>query len=138
MLTDRNLFFTVLAAACLLAAPSFIAASRAAAPVDVALVLVTDVSRSIDDGEFKLEKQGYAAAFADPKVIAAIQGGLAGQIAVAYVEFSGAEQVSTVLGWATISDAASAEAWAARLAAAPAAFLISGNRKRSFLKKAQK
>ncbi len=33
-------------------------------PVDVALVLVTDVSRSIDDSEFQLEKQGYAAAFA--------------------------------------------------------------------------
>ncbi len=62
-------------------------------PPDVALVLVTDVSRSIDDREFQLEKPGYAAAFADPKVIAAIQGGPAGRIAVAYVEFSGREQV---------------------------------------------
>ncbi len=105
----------LLAALCLFA-PS----SQAAAPaVDVALVLVTDVSRSIDDAEFKLEKQGYAAAFADPKVLAAIQGGPTGQIAVAYVEFSGAEQVSTVLDWVTISDAASADAWATRLVAAP-------------------
>ena len=31
--------------------------------VDLTLVLVTDVSRSIDDSEFKLEKDGYAAAF---------------------------------------------------------------------------
>ncbi len=106
----------ILAAFCLLAASR----SQAAAPtVDLALVLVTDVSRSIDDSEFKLEKQGYAAAFSDAKVQAAIQGGPAGQIAVAYVEFSGAEQVSTVLDWSTISDAASAEGWAARLVAAP-------------------
>ena len=34
-----------------------------AADVDVALVLVTDVSRSIDDSEFALEKNGYARAF---------------------------------------------------------------------------
>ena len=106
----------ILAACCLFATLP----SRAASPaIDVALVLVTDVSRSIDDSEFQLEKQGYAAAFCDPKVQAAIQGGPAGQIAVAYVEFSGAEQVSTVLDWATISDAASAEEWAARLMAAP-------------------
>ncbi len=106
----------ILAALCLFAAPP----SWAASPVaDVALVLVTDVSRSIDDSEFKLEKQGYAAAFVDPKVLAAIQGGPEGQIALAYVEFSGAEQVSTVLDWAIISDAASAEAWVARLLAAP-------------------
>ena len=108
------MFRFTLAALCLFAVPS-----QAAAPaVDVALVLVTDVSRSIDDTEFKLEKQGYAAALVDPKVLAAIQGGPAGKIAVAYVEFSGAEQVSTVLDWATISDAASADAWATRLVAA--------------------
>ena len=35
-------------------------------PVDMALVLVSDVSRSIDDGEFKLQKDGYTEAFADP------------------------------------------------------------------------
>ncbi len=59
----------------------------------MALVLVTDVSRSIDDSEFQLEKQGYAAAFADPRVIAAIQAGRHGRIAVAYVEFASSEQV---------------------------------------------
>ncbi len=86
---------------------------------DVALVLLTDVSRSIDDREFTLEKQGYAAAFNDPKVIAAIQGGPVGRIAVAYIEFSGSEQVQTVLQWTMISDAASAADFATKLVTAP-------------------
>ena len=42
------------------------------------LVLVTDVSRSIDDTEFKLEKDGYAAAFT-PRVVDAIGGGPSAQ-----------------------------------------------------------
>ncbi|MEO8713628.1 MAG: DUF1194 domain-containing protein [Acetobacteraceae bacterium] len=91
-------------------------------PVDLALVLVTDVSRSIDDAEFTLEKQGYAAAFADKRVIAAITGGLTGAIAVAYVEFAGEHQVSTVLDWTTIRDAASAGGFADKLLAAPRSF----------------
>ena len=49
----------------------------AANSVDLSLVLLTDVSRSIDDAEFDLEKQGYAAAFTDQRVIAAIQIGRA-------------------------------------------------------------
>ncbi len=94
--------------------------SRAAEPqTDVALVLVTDVSRSIDDKEFQLEKQGYAAAFADPRVIAAIQSGPVGRITVAYVEFSGAEQVRTLLDWTVISDEASAQSFASAMVALP-------------------
>ena len=95
-------------------------AVRAAEPsVDVALVLVTDVSRSIDDSEFQLEKKGYAAAFADPRVVAAIHGGPNGRIAVAYVEFSNPEQVQKLVDWTVISDAASANAFAAALVALP-------------------
>ena len=97
-------------------------AARAAGQVDLALVLLTDVSRSIDDSEFKLEKDGYAAAFTDQRVIAAIRGGIVGTIAVTYVEFAGDDQVSTVLDWTVIRDAASAAAFAARLKAAPRAF----------------
>ncbi len=94
--------------------------TRAATPpVDVALVLVTDVSRSVDDSEFRLEKGGYAAAFQDPKVIGAIQGGANGRIAVAYVEFSSSEQTRTVIDWTVISDAASAKAFADAMVAQP-------------------
>src|SRR5260370_16563130 len=40
--------------------------------VDVALVLAADVSRSIDDAEFKLQRQGSAAALTTPRVLHAI------------------------------------------------------------------
>jgi hypothetical protein len=97
-------------------------AACAGEPVDLALVLVTDVSRSIDDGEFELEKQGYAAALTDRQVIAAIQNGPFGRIAVAYVEFAGSFEVRTVLDWTPISDGASAAAFSAALRQAPRSF----------------
>ncbi len=97
-------------------------AARAAESVDVALVLVTDVSRSVHDGEFELMKQGYAAAFTDRDVLAAIKGGAVGSIAVAYVEFAGAGEVRTVVDWTVIRDAPSAQAFVERLRAAPRSF----------------
>lgn len=96
--------------------------ARAAEAVDVALVLVDDVSRSINDGEFDLQKKGYYAAFADPNVLAAIGSGPTGQIAVAYVEFAAESQVRTVLGWTIIKDAASARGFADAMSAAPRSF----------------
>ncbi len=90
--------------------------------VDVALVLLSDVSRSIDDTEFDLEKSGYIAALTDSRVIAAIQGGPSGRVAVAYVEFAGASEVQTVLDWTTLSDETTARHFTAQLAAAPRSF----------------
>lgn len=96
--------------------------SAQADDVDVALVLVTDVSRSIDDSEFKLEKDGYASAFVNQKVLEAIQGGPTGRIAVAYVEFASSFEVRTVLDWTVIRDRGSAQAFIDSLAAAPRSF----------------
>jgi len=98
------------------------AAAWAAEPVDLALVLVSDVSRSIDDSEFQLQKEGYTAAFNDPRVQAAIRGGMVGRIAVAYVEFAGPFEVRTVLDWHVIRDATTATAFTDELAAAPRSF----------------
>ena len=89
--------------------------------VDVALVLLTDVSRSIDDSEFLLEKHGYTTAFT-PQVIEAIKSGPSGRIAVAYVEFAGSDQTRTVVEWTIISDEQSARLFAATLEAAPRSF----------------
>ncbi len=94
--------------------------AHAAGPkVDLALVLVDDVSGSINDDEYALQKKGYVAAFADPRVVSAIAGGQAGAIEVAYVEFASDYQVHTVLGWHLIKDAASAKAFGDALGAAP-------------------
>jgi hypothetical protein len=108
--------------AALLLLPVLSMAPARADDVDVALVLVTDVSRSIDDSEFALEKNGYASAFTNPKVLEAIHGGPAGKIAVAYVEFASSFEVRTVLDWTVIKDQASAQAFVDRLAAAPRSF----------------
>ena len=106
----------------LLAALLMPPAAYAADTVDLALVLVTDVSRSIDDSEFKLEKDGYAAAFTSAEVLGAIKGGAIGAIGVAYVEFASSFEVRTVLDWSVIRDKATAQAFADRLAAAPRSF----------------
>ncbi|MFN4764782.1 DUF1194 domain-containing protein, partial [Gillisia sp. Q332] len=71
---------------------------RPAAAVDLALVLLNDVSKSMDDGEYALVKDGYRAAFSDPEVIAALLGNTGG-IAVTYVEFSGRDEIQRVLDW---------------------------------------
>ncbi len=97
-------------------------AARAAEPLDMALVLVSDVSRSVDDSEFQMEKTGYAAAFNDPRVLAAIRSGAVGAIAVAYVEFAGPYEVNTVLDWRVVRDAGSARQLTDALEAAPRSF----------------
>ena len=97
-------------------------AARAAEPGDMALVLVSDVSRSVDDSEFQMEKAGYAAALNDPRVLAAIRGGAIGAIAIAYVEFAGSYEVNTVLDWRVVRDAASARQFTDALDSAQRSF----------------
>jgi len=106
---------TCLFAALLLA---FGGTARAERSVDVALVLLTDVSNSIDDHEYALVKEGYRAAFSDPEVIAAVQGSRGG-VAVAYVEFSGAHEVALVRGWDLLTDESSSRAFGEAVAASP-------------------
>ncbi|HVH78766.1 MAG TPA: DUF1194 domain-containing protein, partial [Stellaceae bacterium] len=80
-----------------LAALAAAGAAAAAGNVDLLLVLAADVSRSIDDGEFKLQRQGYAAALADPRVLKAITSGPNQSIALTFVEWSGADEQKTVV-----------------------------------------
>ena len=89
-----------------------------AAAADLALVLLTDVSGSIDDVEYAMVKEGYRAAFADPQVVGAILGN-GGGVMVTYVEFSDARNVRVVRGWELLTDTASALAFGEAVAAAP-------------------
>jgi hypothetical protein len=86
-------------------------------PVDLALVLLTDVSRSMSDREYRMVKDGYKAAFADPEVIRAILDNSKG-VAVAYVEFSGRDEFTVVKGWDVLTDAASAHSFGEAVAIA--------------------
>ena len=53
---------------------------RATVAVDAAIVLAADVSRSIDDGEFALERRGYADAIQSQQLIDAVSTGPHGAI----------------------------------------------------------
>ncbi len=90
--------------------------------VDLLLVLAVDVSRSISDEKFALERRGYAEAFLDPRVIRAITSGPEGRIAVAVVEWAGADEQRVVVDWTPVFDAGSARAFGAAYRAAPRAF----------------
>lgn len=94
------------------------AAPRAAVAVEMALVLLNDVSNSMDADEFEMVKDGYRAAFSDPEVVAAL-GANSGGVAVAYVEFSGRNEVILVKGWDVLTGADSARAFGNAVALAP-------------------
>lgn len=108
--------FARLALAALLALP---AQAGRAAPVDLELVIAVDISRSVDDEEAKLQRDGYIAAFTNQRVIDAIQSGAIGAIAVAYVEWAGSQYQKTAIDWMRVGDGESAAELAARIAALP-------------------
>src|SRR5579871_4375184 len=54
-----------------------------AAGIDLLVVLAADVSRSVDDSEFQLQRKGYAAALTDPRVLKAIRATKTGRSACA-------------------------------------------------------
>ena len=90
--------------------------------VDLHLVLAADVSRSVDDDEFKLQREGYAAAFNDPRVLRAIRSGGLGKIAVTYFEWSGELAQKVIVDWTVVGDEESAAGFAADLLRAPRPF----------------
>lgn len=95
------------------------AAPVAALEVDLELVLAVDVSRSVDDVEAQLQRQGYIAALTSDKVVRAIQSGAHGAIAITYVEWASATSQSQVIPWTLIRDDGDAEDFAAKIASLP-------------------
>src|SRR5271163_1877075 len=91
--------------------------------VDLLLVLAADVSRSIDDGEFALQRKGYAAALSDPRVLHAITGGPNQSIALTFVEWSSADEQKTVVDWSVVHDGEDAAIIAGQILAAARSFL---------------
>jgi len=83
--------------------------------VDLELVLAVDVSRSMDQDEQRLQREGYVSAFRDAQVHKAIQSGPNGRIAVAYVEWAGHSVQSIVIPWRIIGSKENALAFADEL-----------------------
>ncbi len=98
------------------------AAARAENDVDLLLVLAADVSRSIDNEKFQLQRNGYAAAIADPRVLDTIRSGHNGRIGLTFVEWSGVGAQHVVIDWTEIGDAASAKDFGDQLLEMPRSF----------------
>jgi hypothetical protein len=88
-------------------------------PVDLALCLAVDASSSIDFDEFGLMLGGYAAAFRDEAVAAALAAGPRGATMVAMLMWSGRGAQEVALRWTRLDGAAAAIAFAAAIDAAP-------------------
>lgn len=99
-----------------------LAVKAGAETVDLLLVLAADVSRSVDGQKFQLQRDGYAAAIASPRVIEAVSSGRFHRIGVCYVEWSGAGSQKLVMDWTVIHDTASAGQFATHLVESPRSF----------------
>jgi Protein of unknown function (DUF1194) len=94
-------------------------AARAAEPVDLLLVLAADVSRSVNQRKFELQRQGYAAAIADRRVLEAISSGRNRRIAVLYMEWSGDLDTAIVIDWTMIDGLKAAQSFGENLLESP-------------------
>jgi hypothetical protein len=115
----RGKFLGLLSAVLLLVG----AAGATAETVDLQLILTSDVSRSIDNEEFKLQREGYASALENPQVLSAIRSGPTGAIAVSFIEWSSVSEQKVVVDWSVIRDGEGAAVVAAQIRAAPRSFV---------------
>ena len=91
--------------------------------VDLLLVLAADISRSVDERKFRLQREGYAAAIADPRVVRAMTAGPRGRIGLIFVEWAGDGDQIVVVDWITIGGAGDAESVSQRVRLAPRAYM---------------
>lgn len=86
------------------------------ADVDVAIVFLVDTSLSMDARELRIARAAHVEAFRSPEVLSAIEdGGIT--VGVAYAEFG--MYGTPIVSWTVVTSAATAEAFAAALEAAP-------------------
>jgi hypothetical protein len=111
---------------CLLAlvalAASQITHARATEQVDLLLALAMDVSRSMEQPKFVLQREGYAAAITNPQVLDAIKSGAHQKIAICFIDWSGAGEQKQVIDWSIIDGAESARRFGDLIYEAPRSF----------------
>ena len=95
----------------------FISAPAAAEPADTALVLAVDVSLSVNDDRYTLQRDGIATALEAPETTVAIQSGPHHAIELAVMEFSDPDRQFVTIPWIRIASAEDAAAVAKRIRA---------------------
>jgi hypothetical protein len=90
---------------------------------DLLLVLAADVSRSVDEKKFKLQREGYAAAIVDPRVVRAMTAGATGRIALCFLEWASDGEQIVIIDWTPVGSEAEAQAVSRRIREAPRAFM---------------
>lgn len=91
-------------------------------PVNLELQLLMDVSGSVNDTEFILQRTGYSDAFRDPDTLSRILGCGEGSIAVQLIYWSNADQQQVAVDWTEINDATTADVFADAIDAADRPF----------------
>jgi len=109
-------------AAALLVLLAGIGTTAQAEEVDLQLALIADVSRSVDTDEFHLQREGFATALTDPRVLSAIRSGAVGAIGVTFIEWSGDDEQKVVVDWTVIRDGESGAVVADQIRTAPRSF----------------
>jgi Protein of unknown function (DUF1194) len=111
---------------CLLALSAVLLArvpsARAEEEVDLLLVLAVDVSRSIDQTKFLLQRDGYAAAISNRGVLEAIKSGPHQKIGLNFVEWSGFGAQKLVIDWTIIDGPDTARRFGDQIVEAPRSF----------------
>lgn len=101
-------------AALLFASPAF-----AQTVVDLELVLAIDASSSVDPNEWELQRAGYAAAFRDPEIQAALASGPNKRVAASVVVWADATVPRWESAWFVLSTPEDGERMAGFMAALP-------------------
>ncbi|MGI9482576.1 MAG: DUF1194 domain-containing protein [Hyphomicrobiales bacterium] len=85
-------------------------------PVGLELVLLVDTSASVDEGEFRLQTDGLAAAFLSQPVLSAIRSHGPRGIAVCVIQWSNHERQHKSIDWTLLSNEGDAVSLAERIA----------------------
>jgi Protein of unknown function (DUF1194) len=102
-----------------LAASLLFSAPGNAQQVDVAIALAADVSRSVDQEEFELQRRGYAEAVTNPRFLKAVASGPHGAVALCFIEWAGVDQQAVIANWTIVRDGEGAADFAKVLLEAP-------------------
>lgn len=96
---------------------------RAAGAVDMLLVLAADVSRSVTEPKFRLQREGLAAAITDKQVLQAITSGTNRRIGVQFLEWATSGQHKVVIDWTSIGGESEARSFADKIVETPRSFM---------------